>query len=538
VEFALSSSAVKYEQESPRLVLRDPQGSRTVPLEPIPFTIGRSVDRHLTLNNAQVSREHAVINRDDEGLFIQDLASRHGTLVNGVKIERTRLRSGDQIQLGTPSATLLFLAGEAESDGTARSFLDRVSSHSTGSDLEKLSLFLQAAQSFSNTRVLKDVLNTMVEYALRVTGAERGFVFLGDSVSHLKMESGRTKDGEALHDDSKISRSIVRDAAESGSEFIMGDATGRGWDLGRESIIAHELRSVIAIPLRRRASGSLLGLLYLDSRLVACNLSGVSKEILHVIATEAATLVENAAMLQAEQAAALMRKEMEIASSIQQRIIARELPQFPFARVAAKTMQCTEVGGDFYDVIPVKDGFVSIVADVSGKGMSAALLASIIQGMMYAQITTGASLVDTVQAVNAFLCARVSGEKYVTMAVLRYCEGGDVELVNAGHCTPLMCMHGNCVEPIPDGDVPVGLIQGATFHSIRFNLPVGARVVLISDGISEAENAASEQFGDDEMARHLNVDDPIQQIFSAVNQFCEGAPPHDDRTMLTIDRTA
>jgi serine phosphatase RsbU (regulator of sigma subunit) len=526
-------------EQSPRLVLRDAHGSRTVEVNALPFTIGRSVDRHLTLNNAQVSREHAVINRDDEGLFIQDLASRHGTLVNGVKVERTRLHSGDQIQLGTPSATLLFLdGGGQDSDGTARSFLNRVSGNASGSDLEKLSLFLQAAQSFSNTRVLKEVLNTMVEYALRVTGAERGFVFLGDSVAHLKMESGRTKDGEALHDDSKISRSIVRDAAESGSEFIMGDATGRGWDMGRESIIAHELRSVIAIPLRRRNSGSLLGLLYLDSRLVACNLSGVSKEILHVIATEAATLVENAAMLQAEQAAALMRKEMEIASSIQQRIIARELPQFDFARLAAKTMQCTEVGGDFYDVIPVNDGFVAIVADVSGKGMSAALLASIIQGMLYAQVTTGASLVDMIHAVNAFLCARVSGEKYVTMAALRYCNGGDVELVNAGHCTPLMCHPGGTVEAIPDGDVPVGLIQNATFHGIRFNMPVGARVVLISDGISEAENAEAEQFGDDEMAKHLIVPDPIQQIFSAVNAFCGGAPPHDDRTMLTIDRIA
>jgi sigma-B regulation protein RsbU (phosphoserine phosphatase) len=513
MESVLASDVFQLEQQAPRLVLRDAQGSRTVPLQTLPFTIGRSVERHLTLNNAQVSREHAVINRDDEGLFIQDLASRHGTLVNGVKVERTRLHSGDQIQLGTPSATLLFLDGD-NSDGTARSLLERVSSNASGSDLEKLSLFLQAAQSFSNTRVLKEVLNTMVE-------------------------SGRTKDGEALHDDSKISRSIVRDAAESGSEFIMGDATGRGWDLGRESIIAHELRSVIAIPLRRRASGSLLGLLYLDSRLVACNLSGVSKEILHVIATEAATLVENAAMLQAEQAAALMRKEMEIASSIQQRIIARELPQFSYARLAAKTMQCTEVGGDFYDVIPVENGFVSIVADVSGKGMSAALLASIIQGMMYAQITTGASLVDTILAVNAFLCARVSGEKYVTMAVIRYCDGGEVELVNAGHCAPLMCLQGGGVETISDGDVPVGLIQAATFHSIRFKVPVGARVVMMSDGITEAENAAFEQFGDDELEKHLSVmTDPIQQIFAAVNQYCAGAPPHDDRTMLTIDRVA
>ncbi len=524
------------EGKLPRLIYRGAEGSQTVLIQPLPFTIGRSEDRHLSLPNAQVSRNHAQINVDADGLYIEDLQSRHGMIINGERVMRAHLHGGDQIQLGTPSATLLYLDGS--DDSSSRMFLNRVSSQSSGSDLEKLSLFLQAAQSFNNTRVLKDVLSTMVEYALRLTGAERGFVFLGETVPTFTLECGRTKEGQSITDHSKISRSIIRDAAQSGSEFIIGDATGQGKDLGRDSIIAHELRSVIAIPLRRRSSEQLMGVLYLDSRLQACNLSIVSKEILHAIATEAATLVENASMLQAEQAAALMRKEMEIASSIQQRIISRDLPQFPYAKLAAKTIQCTEVGGDFYDVIPVKDGFVAMVADVSGKGMSSALLASIIQGMMYAQITSGASLVDAVQTVNSFLCARVEGEKYVTLVVLRYCEGGEVELVNAGHVTPIVCGGKEPMKTIRDGDVPAGLIAGATFHAIRFQMKVDERIVLISDGISEAENRAEEEFGGEEMSRHLAGCEPISEIFAAVNRFCEGAPPHDDRTMLTIDRLA
>jgi sigma-B regulation protein RsbU (phosphoserine phosphatase) len=514
------------EQKIPRLVFRGPEGSQTVMIQPLPFTIGRSEDRHLSLPNAQVSRNHAVINVDADGLYIEDLQSRHGMLVNGVKADRVHLHTGDQIQLGTPSATLLYLDGGDE--GTARSFLSRVSGSASGSDLEKLSLFLQAAQSFNNTRVLKDVLSALVEYALRLTGAERGFVFLGETVPMFTLECGRTKDGVSIDDHSKISRSIVRDAAESGSEFILGDATGQGKDLGRESVIAHELRSVIAIPLRRRNSEKLLGLLYLDSRLQACNLSSVSKEILHAIATEAATLVENAAMLQAEQAASLLRKEMEIASSIQQRLVLRELPKFGYAQLSAKTVQCTEVGGDFYDVIPVKD--------VSGKGMSSALLASIIQGMMYAQLTSGASLVDTVQSVNSFLCDRVSGEKYVTLVVLLYSASGEVELVNAGHVLPIVCGRGKQMRSIPDGDVPAGLIPHATFHAVRFDVDVNERIVLISDGISEAENRAEKEFGTEELEQHLSHCGPIHEIFTAVNVFCEGALPHDDRTMLTIDR--
>ena len=476
-----------------------------------------------------------MINVDADGLYIEDLQSRHGMLINGVRSTRAHLHAGDEIQLGTPAASLLFL--DASDDSTTRTLMSRIAGNaSSGSDLEKLSLFLQAAQSFNNSRVLNDVLSTMVEYALRLTGAERGFVFLGESEPVFTLGCGLTKDGVVIDDHSKISRSIVRDAALSGSEFMIGDATGQGKELGRESVIVHELRSVIAIPLRRRNSETLLGLLYLDSRLQACNLSSVSREILHAIAIEAATLVENASMLQAEQAATLMRKEMEIASAIQQRIIAQELPQFPYARLAAKTVQCTEVGGDFYDVIPVQDGFVAVVADVSGKGMSSALLASIIQGMVYAQITSGASLVDTVQSVNAFLCARVSGEKYVTMIVMRYCDGGAVEMVNAGHVLPMVCCPDQALRLIHDGDVPAGLFAGATFHAIKFHLEPLERIVLISDGISEAENAAEAEFGEAELARYVSDDEPIQCVFSAVNRFCEGALPHDDRTMLTVDR--
>ncbi len=133
--------------------------------------------------------------------------------------------------------------------------------------------------------------------------------------------------------------------------------------------------------IRDRNSDRLIGLLYLGSLLRASTLNRVGRNILHAIATEAATLVENARLVQAERAANLLRKEMEIAASM----IARDLPIFPYAKVMAKAIPCTEVGGDFYDVIPVDDGFVAIFADVSGKGVSAALLASVIQGMMYAQ---------------------------------------------------------------------------------------------------------------------------------------------------------
>jgi serine phosphatase RsbU (regulator of sigma subunit) len=506
-----------------------------VPIDRAPFTIGRHSSQNLSLLNSQISREHAVINLDENGYAIRDLGSRQGTFVNGVRVEIARLSPGDRIKLGASNVVLMFL--DAEGDSAPRDFLDRMSSHTQGSEIEKLSLFLQAAKSFNNTQVLNDVFSTMIEYTLRLTGAERGFVFLGESAADFALECGRDRDGMPLTDDVKISRSVVRDAGQSGLEFIIDDVTSEGQTLGRESIIAHELLSVIAIPLRRRNSNQLMGLLYLDSRLQKCNLSAVSKDILHAIAIEASTLLENARMVQAEQKAALLRKEMEIAAAIQQRIISRELPNFPFAKVEGKTTPCTEVGGDFYDVIREPEGFVAIVADVSGKGTSAALLASVVHGMMYAQINSGASLVDTVSVVNSFLCERVSGDKYVTLIALRYRDNGDVELVNAGHVPPFLVLNDGRIEIIEDGDLPVGLIPDAAFHIVRLSLSAQSRIVLLSDGVTETEDTTGTQFGTAQLKLHLAAREPIAAIFSAVHRFGDGAPPQDDRTLLVIDRT-
>lgn len=532
----MSSAAV----QPPRVVVHDGENSRTVAIRQIPFTIGRQGDRSLALMNAQISRQHAAINRDDDGYFIQDLGSRHGIQVNGEKCQSARLNSGDRIQLGVSGIVLVFLTEQDHS--STRALLSRMTAASAGTELEKLSLFLEAAQSFNSSRVLNDVLGTMIEYTLRLTGAERGFVFLGDSAGTLALRSGLSNDGQPLYDDSSISHSILRDAARSGREFVIGDVSGEGEPIGRESVVEHELRSVIAIPLRGRSSGRLLGSLYLDSRLRTSTLNRVSRDILTAIASEAANLLENARVVEAERAAELMRNELSIAASIQQSVIARELPLFPYAAISASIVQCTEVGGDFYDIIPVPEsaggGFVAIVADVSGKGMPAALLAAIIQGMMYAQVSGSTPLVDAFSTVNTFLYSRISGEKYVTMLALHYKANGEVEFVNGGHVPPFLILEDGTMTPILDGDVPVGLLPNATFHSISLTLPLRARLVLLSDGVTEAESPTGVQFGSIERQREFSAPDPIQTICAAMHRFCEGAPPHDDRTLLVIDRTA
>ncbi len=525
-------------QTKAKLILESGGMRRIYTLDRLPFTLGRGQDRNLVLNHPQVSREHARIERDADGFLLIDASSRHGTFANGMPVTETRLRSGDRITLGTSQDVLVF--EESDENSSTRSLLASLSLSGSESDLETLSLFLKAAQSLNQHGALEDILRTMLGYAIRLTSAERGFVFLGDGAENFKMASGLAKSGAAIEDAADISHSIVRDAANSQLDFVISDTSGEAGK-GRESLILHSIRSVAAIPLRSRNSARLLGLLYLDSRSGPQDFTRIGKDILHAIASQAATLLENFRMIEAERESVLLRKELEIAASIQQQMIPQTLPKTPGVRIGARTVPCTSVGGDFYDVIPGKDGFVAIVGDVCGKGIPAALLASMVQGMFHAQITTGASLLDAIQSVNTFVCSRAPDEKYLTLVVLRYrysTDGGaNVELINGGHVSPLVVRADCSTETVPDGDLPVGLIEEATFHTIPVSLAVGDRIVLLSDGISEAENQTGIQFGQSELERHLGCTSTVPELFAALEEFAEGVPAQDDRTIMTIERT-
>lgn len=511
---------------------------RIVLLDHFPFTLGRGVDRDLTLGHPQVSRDHACIDRDADGCFLTDTGSRHGTFANGMPIATTRLRSGDRITLGTSQDVLVF--EERGEDDSTRTLIASLSRSGSDSDLETLALFLKAAQSLNQKGALDDVLCTMLTYAIRLTNAERGFVFLGESADAFQLACGLTRDGDSLSGAEDISRSIVRDAATSQLDFVLSD-TAREAERGRESLILHSIRSIAAIPLRNQNSARLLGMLYLDSRSGPQDFTTIGKDILHAMASQVATLLENFRMIGAERESALLHKELEIAASIQRQMIPQTLPLIAGAELAARTVPCTSVGGDFYDVLPVPGGFVAIVGDVCGKGIPAALLASMVQGMFYAQIATGASLLGAVQAVNSFVCVRAPSEKYLTMVALRYRKvvagHADIELVNGGHVPPLLVRADGSIETLSDGDLPVGLIEAATFHTQHLTLFGGDRIVLLSDGISEAEDAAGTQFGTYELPKHLAGPNPVANIFTALETFCEGTAAQDDQTILTIVRT-
>jgi phosphoserine phosphatase RsbU/P len=518
---------------------------RKLPITKSPFSLGRAEECDATIADLKVSRQHAKVVIEGDDYYIVDCESRHGTFVNGSRCQRAKLKNNDEITFGVAGVKITFRRGNAVSyttDNSTNLLLSRLVSKSDTSDLEKLRLFLEAARSLTGGGVVvNEVLGNMLDYALRITKAERGFVYLKDAGKGGRpvLACGRDNKGVSLTNDSKVSHSVVQEALSSAAEFITGDALKQQALAERQSIVMNELRTVIAIPLRKRQHGNSPteadGVLYLDSRLVSLNLSGVSHEVLRALASECAAVLESAKLVAAEQAALQYRKEMDIAASIQRSLTSASKVETDFVRVNACSIPCREVGGDFFDVHVSPDAVTVIVADVSGKGVSAALLASVIHGMFYAQMTSGARLVDAIASVNTFLCSRVAGQKYATLLAAQLNRDGKLALVNCGHVPAIVAEDGKVIH-VEDGDMPVGLIAEVNFHVIERQLPPGSRVCILTDGISETENAEGAEFGTHLIGDFLGSEEPIREILGAVESFCANAEAQDDRTLLVLER--
>ncbi len=534
--------------DSTVLVVVEGAERRTLLLNHFPFTVGRRTDRDLVMADPRVSREHAQFVREADGVYLVDQSSRQGTFVNNEKVSRHKLMRNDRIEFGVRGAAFVMFNPDRSPSSIGQQVLSQLSTWKpaagAGSELEMLNVFLETARKLNNVGVLEDVLQTLLEASLRLTQAERGFVFLREGAGgELRLAAGRERNGEVIMDDTTISRSVLREALKSASDFLVTDTEDTGKLAGRDSIVAQNLKSVICIPLRKaniqertkedtKSEGTdLQGVLYLDSHFLSGKLSSVNHDILKTIANGAATLVENAALVQAEDAAKRYRQELSIAADIQQRLMAVTIPDVPFAKVEAVSYACKDVGGDFYDLVYTSDGLSLIVADVSGKGVAAAVVASILQGMLYSQLARDSSLPEMISAVNRFLCEKVGGQKYATLVVARLRPDGEMELINCGHVPPLI-ISGGKVQKIEAGNLPVGLINNAEFTATTLKLSPGDRLSVVTDGVTEAEDATGEFFGNDRLESCCG--DGFAAIEQAVTDFRGATPLSDDCTITEL----
>jgi sigma-B regulation protein RsbU (phosphoserine phosphatase) len=554
---AAPSSAV----EPASLVVIDPSGQRTrVPVTTLPFHIGRQPESHLILRDSRVSRSHARIFADARDYVLEDSGSRHGTFVNGKRVKRQVLHNSDKIEFGgQDSYQLIFALDGAE----LKKLMEQVSASEkasaapgVGGNLAKLRAILDLARTLQSSFSIDDVLTSVVDTALAITGAERGFLLLR-AAHGLETRVARHRGGGHLREtDLRVPREVIHRALEHRRELLYMNFDPLGAEITRpqNSIADLELRSAICVPLvrirtshgettRMLLTGSeTVGVLYMDSRLIAADLAGGNRELLQTLAIEASTVLENARLLEEERDKHKLEEELRLARSIQQSLLPGKLPTEGWLRACGSSVASLAVGGDYFDATPVSpDCWSAVVADVSGKGVSSALLASLLQGALITATDLPAALGHRMERLNRFLIDRTGGEKYATVFYCLLDRGGRFSYTNAAHCPPILLRSGGEQSSLDTTGMPVGLMESAEFPVAEERLLPGDKVVIYSDGVTEAQNTAAEFFGKKRLreivAAHAQesctaIHDAIQESVSA---FTEGAAQSDDITVLVLE---
>ncbi len=540
-----------------------PDGARKyVRVTQTPFLIGRGAEtgNHLQLTDRRISRNCAAIVMEANHYYLEDRGQRRGMFINQEKVESRQLNDGDVITFGIEdSYQVIFRAAAGTSDEAIPQLLTRIDhmtgTDSTGGGLQKLNMLLEATSLLHSQLPLDSVLAKMIDHAIAVTDADRGLLEEAEAgrAENLRVRLARRSGGQRLPPESMTpSQTAIQLAMKQGSPVITEDLAQAEMNLqAAASIVAQGLRAVVVIPLyasSRAASegtgvdvrrGVFLGVLYLDSKRPTA-FTKLDRQILDALAADAASILDNARLVERERERQRLEQEIGIARDIQQALLPKNFKDYPHLAVLGVNFPCLSVGGDYFDVFPLDEKRTAfLLADVSGKGLGAALLTTMLQGAL-SGMTLGTDPARTFNHVNRFLCDHAEVGRYATMFFGILDEAGKLEFINAGHPSPILMRQGRAEEAFTEGSFPVGLVPEAEFATATLQLEPNDTLFLFSDGVTEAMDPDEQLYGVPRLVgvlqgkTDLPLDEIQKTVLESVENFARGARQADDLTMLVV----
>lgn len=510
------------------------------------ITLGRATDCTVPIRDRYLSRRHAEIIFEQQSWIVRDCGSVNGTMLNGTRLNGSApLKPGDRITLGdsevvfepTDSSASHIIA--FDSDSQAKAIAIPLQDHEAGTT--RTNVLGMLALQFIEDRAMDELFDFILDQVVSLMQPSRAALALlgpdGKSFDNILLRRSDASDSLDLY----ISSTLLAEVVE-GRNVVSFVDTSQDEKLARaQSIMAQNIRSAICAPVM--IGDAVVGVLYLD---FLAQRGAVTHDDVHLIAQIArfaARKLETTRLREESVAKARLDEELRTAYTIQSRLLPAELPSIDGYVFAGTNKPCRTVSGDYYDVVVRPDGRIYfIMADVSGKGITAALVMASVATAFNIFTRTDPAPADLVRELNMTLAPKTAPTKFVTMVVgVLDPATGSVEFTNAGHVAPLVISRRG-VEPMTATDMVVGLFAQAPYRTQRTTLEAGDSLVLFTDGVTEAENEAEDQLGLDPIATLLSTlhgtpaPHVLETIERHVHAFAGAAPANDDVTMFALTR--
>lgn len=534
-------------------------------LTPGRHSIGRSPDCDCSIGDNTVSRHHAeleVSDDDEQSCFLKDLGSHNGTQVNSVMITgRVLVKLEDAISFGS---TEFRLASADEADnGPIERTTARLSDHDPQNSVflsinealqplptkaadqpELLSTLFEMAKMLALHEPKEVMLQRSLGLISSTILAERlAVLFVSEDQSEVYtaaslLPGGRDPGAFTL------SRTIVNEIVNNKNSILIADPLDDPRFAAQQSIIMSQMKSAIAVPLFDE--GKVLGILYADTTNPSHRYDDYHLRVLATFGNIIASRLLNYALLAEREEKHVIDAELRRASAIQKKLLTDCPPDMPGWDICAFQEQSRSVGGDLYDFKRLPDGrLLFMVADVSGKGMGAALLMSnILASFRILYASKRFDLMMAVQRVSEQLLKYSDPGDFATLFVgLIESDGTTVEYINAGHNPPLLVKADGTHQMLEASGIMIGAFDGADWERQTVELAPGDLIFVFSDGVTEAERD-DEQYGEQRTeqmvinARDMSSAEIVDCLMKDVNTFMGDAPRSDDITILTVKRVS
>jgi serine phosphatase RsbU (regulator of sigma subunit) len=520
------------------------------------LTVGRSSKADLVLSDRFLSRQHARFYRDGDAWVVEDLGSRNTTLLNGRPLATpARLSPGDLVKL---SETVISVEGFDASgsrpkldSGPKTSSSDTIVLRSASElvataereSAGRLKLLNEVHRALATSLTMEELLEAVLDRTFVHLGPEEAVIFL--KRPHGGLDRAASRRLPSARGDFFFSRSLEQEVADRGQVALVLDAQTDQRFAAAESILSSGVRSLIAAPLIDSAGSH--GMIVLSSRVHVRRFSEQDMELLAALGSVAALRLRNLALAEEGARRRELEKEMALARQIQLALLPEQLPEIPGYSVFAANDASRAVSGDFYEFLGRDEGDeqVIVIADVSGKGMAASLLAASFDAMLMGPIEVGHPPDQICSKIARRLYMKTPPERYVTAFIAAIDpRTGALSYTNAGHNAGLLFRRDGSVERLEANGMPLGLFPVVEYDRVETMLAPGELVLLYTDGITEAANPHGEEYGLERLqavvGRHKG--EPLVAIAVAIEAsievFVDGTPFGDDRTMVMLRREA
>jgi sigma-B regulation protein RsbU (phosphoserine phosphatase) len=535
------------------------------------IVIGRHPACDVVLDISSVSRQHAALIVEGDDVFVEDLRSRNGTTVNGSRLtSRHRLADGDELVICDQcirfqdaehsDATILSTgprtdeADMVEAEIGDSHIVSQVDMRGLSGDVAgrpqseaQLRAVVGLRRALGGSLSLDEVLPRMLDGLFGIfTQADRGFALLIDPKSQrLVLRASRFKDGPEAGP-LRLSLSLLDNVVKTKRAILSADAVSDSRFDSSHSIVDCQIRSVMCVPVMR-SDGDVLGVVHVDSRDPRSRFEQADLEVLAGIAGDAAQVIEQAVAHDERIGQEQLKRDLELAHRVQQGLLPTRPPAIPGYEVFDFYEPAQQVGGDFFAYVPLAGGaLATVMADVCGKGVSAALMMASLSGdVRYCLASEPDASVAVARINEAFLRSGWDDRFATLIAAVLEPQSGRVTLVNAGHLPALIRDARGTVREVgaEESGLPLGVDAGAAYVSCSDTLRPGETLILFTDGITEAMDHEHRCYGTERLTRVLEgevnaVEDLGRRILADVDRHAAGQLRSDDICLICLRRSA